>query len=204
MRGQIRQYLENHLRIVPDAIVLIATLRPRSQQLTAAAAATSSPGRVNGSNGAAADSAAASPPAPASAADSAALAAATKQQPNGSGAGNGAAPLAGEPSQQGDNRTADGAAGSAAVVAATRSASWWQSRTGDDEGVLVGTVEMAFTEATRTKFLTLNPPRVSHIFTSMTVVSSPRVSWPCATCCRAAGRLLHEGTAYTWKMERPP
>lgn len=166
MRGQIRQYLENHLRIVPDAIVLIATLRPRSQQPTAAAAAASSPGRVNGSNGAEADPAAASPPAPASAADSAALAAATKQQPNGSGAGNGAAPLAGEPGQQVDNRTVDGAAGPAAMEAATHRAS------GDDEGVLVGTVEMAFTEATRTKFLTLNPPRVSHMFTSKTVVST--------------------------------
>ena len=30
-----------------------------------------------------------------------------------------------------------------------------------DDGVLVGTVEMAFTDQTRTKFLTLNPPSVS-------------------------------------------
>jgi hypothetical protein len=31
-----------------------------------------------------------------------------------------------------------------------------------DAGVLVGTVEMSFTDTTRTRFLTLNPPTVGH------------------------------------------
>lgn len=38
MRGQIRQYLTNHLRMVPDAVVLVATLRPAAPAPTPAPA----------------------------------------------------------------------------------------------------------------------------------------------------------------------
>lgn len=48
MRGQIRQYLTNHLRMVPDAVVLVATLRPATPAPTPAAAAAA----VTAANGA--------------------------------------------------------------------------------------------------------------------------------------------------------
>lgn len=56
MRGQIRSYLTNHLRLVPDAVVLVATLRAPSAS-PGAPAAPSDPASPSGgaASGAAAD-----------------------------------------------------------------------------------------------------------------------------------------------------
>ena len=98
--------------MVPDAVVLVATLRPPATSASAAAAADDAQPAER-------------PAAPAEA------------QPSD---GNGAADTVDRSPDEGDaaRRLPDA-----------------------DDGVLVGTVEMAFTDQTRTRFLTLNPPTVS-------------------------------------------
>lgn len=55
---------------------------------------------------------------------------------------------------------ADGPAGSEASGGAAQQQQRRRRQQEVEDGVLVGTVEVSFTESTRTRFLTLNPPKV--------------------------------------------
>lgn len=140
MRGQIRQYLENHLRIAPDAVVLVATLHSRASGTdnggmasmgsnTSAGALASPPEAEPSSNEEGGSSSGSSVP---------------QQAINGSGASS--------VPQQATN-------GSGRVSSTTASGSSTQADSVAKERLL-GTVELAFTQETRTMFLTLNPPKV--------------------------------------------
>lgn len=127
MRNQIRIYLENHLKVAPDAVVLVAVLLPHG-------ASTS-------------NSSAAGRPADAQLANS---------MPAGSEAA--ANPISGPTST---DSAVEGPAGLEATDGAAQQQRQRRRQQEVEDGVLVGTVEVSFTESTRTRFLTLNPPKDS-------------------------------------------
>eukprot|EP00208_Stichococcus_sp_RCC1054_P006263 CAMPEP_0206140496 /NCGR_PEP_ID=MMETSP1473-20131121/9600_1 /ASSEMBLY_ACC=CAM_ASM_001109 /TAXON_ID=1461547 /ORGANISM="Stichococcus sp, Strain RCC1054" /LENGTH=451 /DNA_ID=CAMNT_0053534655 /DNA_START=441 /DNA_END=1796 /DNA_ORIENTATION=- len=218
MRGQIRQYLTNHLRMVPDAVVLVATLRPAAPAPTPAPApaATANRERSSGSKAPTSDDepgsggmshAAAVTPGGMTdghsslhgvekvrnsansrtsddnrpSGDESITISNISSSSNGSGSSSDGISSGGNDgagtgvSSGGDsggnvgellNLGGDASPGSQRQqsVPELRGAQAWQ------EGEkLVGTVEMAFTEGTRTRFLTLNPPKDSAYLGNMAV-----------------------------------
>ena len=123
-----------HLQAAPDAVVLVATLLARQPGGDAAQSST-------------ADASAGTQPA-------------TRASGSGSGADDGAALL---DSRQGSAGTSDAPAASEQEDQEQQQRQQpLQRRPDADAGVLVGTVEMSFTDTTRTRFLTLNPPTVGN------------------------------------------
>ncbi len=118
----------------PDAVVLVATLLPRQMGGDAA------------HSGTAGASAGTQP--------------ATRSSDNGSGVDSSAALL--DSQQESAGTSSEPAASEQRQQQQQKEQQPQHQRLDTDAGVLVGTVEMSFTDTTRTRFLTLNPPTVGH------------------------------------------